>query len=94
MVPDLRQLAATQLVHVLTAKCCIYISYYVTVLVYTNKSLGCTVVCCYLLLCLPAAANLYIVGIPGCIAVVLLVLVETSKNYIMLLKLAMRHQHF
>ena len=47
----------------------------------TQTDPGCTNACSYLLLCLPVATNLYCFGcIPGCIAVVLLELVENCKN--------------
>ena len=68
-----------------------------TALVYTNRSLAaCTVACCYLLLCLPAAANLLGCGIPGCSDCscctwkCMHVLVEISINF-MLFAIPMRH---
>ena len=77
MVQD--QLAPTQLVQMLIAKCCVYISAKpLSLCTQTGPLLYCCPLLLALLLCLPTAANLYIVGIPGCI--VLLVLIKTSKN--------------
>ena len=61
------KLAHPQLVHMLLAKCCVYIS--AKLLSLCTQTVPCSwgVYCCLLHCYLPTATNLYIVGIPGCI---------------------------